>query len=406
MVGVSVAIHLHRRGRNVVLVDRREPGRETSYGNAGIIQREAVRPRAFPRELGELVRIGMKRGLDTRYDLAALPALASPLFQFWWHSAPERYRRIVGEYATLIAHSLSEHAPLIEAAGAADLVGKDGFLVLFRSEAPRDAFFAAAEGDAREYGIGSDQLDGAGLARLEPALRLPMAGALHWTDPWTVRAPGALVTAYAGLFRREGGTVAIGDARTLRQAGAGWTVETAAGPVSGADAVIALGPWAREATRKLGYRLPLFAKRGYHREYAPVPGATLNRPMIDAETGYLLAPMLRGTRLTTGAEFARLDAPVNALQLEGAEAVARKLVELGERLDPAPWLGARPCTPDMKPVIGRAPAHPGLWFAFGHAHQGFTLGPVTGRLLAEMMTGDVPVVDPRPFAAERFLGRS
>src|SRR5690349_25010873 len=78
IVGVCVAIHLQRRGRNVLLVDRREPGRETSYGNAGIIQREAVRPRAFPRELGELFRIATKQGLDTRYDVAALPGLASP----------------------------------------------------------------------------------------------------------------------------------------------------------------------------------------------------------------------------------------------------------------------------------------------------------------------------------------
>ena len=67
-----------------------------------------------------------------------------------------------------------------------------------------------------------------------------------------------------------------------------------------------------------------------------------------------------------------------------------------------PWLGMRPCTPDMRPVIGPAPRHRGLWFAFGHNHHGLTLGPVTGRLLAEMMTGETPFADPSPFAAERF----
>ena len=59
----------------------------------------------------------------------------------------------------------------------------------------------------------------------------------------------------------------------------------------------------------------------------------------------------------------------------------------------------------MRPVIGPAPRHPGLWFAFGHAHHGFTLGPATGRLVAEMMTGDTPFADPAPFRAERFAGR-
>jgi D-amino-acid dehydrogenase len=112
--------------------------------------------------------------------------------------------------------------------------------------------------------------------------------------------------------------------------------------------------------------------------------------------------MRRGIRVTTGVEFARLDAPKNETQIDGAEAIARKLIDLGERLDPEPWMGARPATPDMKPIIGRAPDHPHLWFAFGHAHQGLTLGPVTGRLLAEMIVGETPFVDPKPFAAERF----
>ena len=112
--------------------------------------------------------------------------------------------------------------------------------------------------------------------------------------------------------------------------------------------------------------------------------------------------MRRGIRLTTGVEFALRDAIRTPVQLGRAEPIARDLFPLGERLDVDPWMGARPCTPDTLPVIGRAPRHAGLWLAFGHAHQGFTLGPVTGRLLAEMITGDTPFVDPAPYAAERF----
>lgn len=402
IVGVCIAIHLQRRGRSVLLVDRREPGRETSYGNAGFIQREGVRPRAFPRELGELMRIAAGRGLDSRYDLTALPGYAAPLARYWWHSAPERYRRIVAEYAPFIAHSVSEHADLIAAAGAEDLIARQGWMLVYRTEAKRDAAFADAERDA-EHGVAHTRLDGAELARVEPALRLPLAGALHWTDPWTVRDPGALVEAYARLFESLGGTVAVGDARTLRPSGAGWEVATASGPASAGEVVLALGPWAAEATRRLGYAFPLFIKRGYHREYRALPDGQLNHPVLDAETGYLLAPMRRGVRLTTGAEFARLDAPDNTTQVDGAEAVARQLLSFGERLDPAPWRGARPCTPDMKPIIGRAPRHSGLWFAFGHAHHGLTLGAATGRLVGELMSGETPFVDNRPFAPERFL---
>ncbi|RAS34431.1 FAD dependent oxidoreductase [Paraburkholderia bryophila] len=136
--------------------------------------------------------------------------------------------------------------------------------------------------------------------------------------------------------------------------------------------------------------------------YAPQGAARLNHPVLDAETGYVLAPMAQGIRLTTGAEIALYDAPKTPTQLAVVEPVARKLFPLGERLDDEPWMGRRPCTPDMMPIIGPARNHRDLWFAFGHAHHGLTLGPITGRLIAEMMTGEETVVDARPFRAERF----
>jgi D-amino-acid dehydrogenase len=124
--------------------------------------------------------------------------------------------------------------------------------------------------------------------------------------------------------------------------------------------------------------------------------------MLDVANGVMLAPMARGLRLTTGAEFARRDARATPVQLDHAERSTRRLVDLGDGVEAEPWLGARPCTVDMKPVIGPAPRHPGLWFNFGHAHQGFTLGPATGRLLAEMMDGETPFTDPAPYLPSRF----
>jgi D-amino-acid dehydrogenase len=136
--------------------------------------------------------------------------------------------------------------------------------------------------------------------------------------------------------------------------------------------------------------------------YRAAGAAKLNLPMLDTERGYFLAHMRRGIRLTTGAEFARRDAIRTPVQLGRAEPIARDLFPLAERLDNEPWMGARPCTPDMLPVIGAAPRHRNLWFAFGHAHHGLTLGAVTGRLVAELATGEAPFVDPAPYSAERF----
>ncbi|MBM7323895.1 FAD-binding oxidoreductase, partial [Agrobacterium sp. S2] len=118
--------------------------------------------------------------------------------------------------------------------------------------------------------------------------------------------------------------------------------------------------------------------------------------------GYFLAPMRKGIRLTTGAEFAERDAPKSPVQIERAERVARTVFPLGGRLDAEPWMGARPCTPDMMPIIGKAPRHRTLWFAFGHAHHGLTLGPITGRVLAETMLGETPVIAIDAYRPGRF----
>jgi D-amino-acid dehydrogenase len=116
-----------------------------------------------------------------------------------------------------------------------------------------------------------------------------------------------------------------------------------------------------------------------------------------------MAPMTNGIRITTGAEFALRDAAPTPVQLAKAEAKAREIFPLGERVDPQPWKGARPCTPDMMPIIGKAPRHNGLYVGIGHAHHGFTLGPATGELLAQTMTGEDTAINIKPFRMERFL---
>jgi len=166
--------------------------------------------------------------------------------------------------------------------------------------------------------------------------------------------------------------------------------------------VIALGPWASDLLRRLGIVLPLAVKRGYHRHFHAQGNAGLARPVLDADVGYLITPMEQGIRITTGAEFAARDAQPSPVQFDRIMPRARELFPLGERADDRTWMGSRPCLPDSRPVIGRAPKLSGLWLAVGHAHWGLTLGPATGRLVAEMMAGETPFCDPTPYRAERF----
>lgn len=398
MVGTSTALQLVRHGYRVVLVDRREPGRETSYGNAGLIQSEAVEPYGFPQGFAPLWKVVRKGGVDVNYHLTALPGLAPVLQKYWHNSTPHRYGQIVQEFSRLIAQAIPAHAELIEESGAAHLVRKTGWLKAFRDERLLAQAAEHAQWLVQEFGVPHQRLDRTALTALEPGLQ-GMSGAIHWTEPWCVRDPGALVEHYARRFQALGGILAQGDARTLQARGAGWQVKTTDGVVEARQAVVALGPWAAGWTRSLGYRLPLFIKRGYHQHYR---GEPLHHPVLDAENGFMLVPMNQGLRLTTGAEFARLYDRPTPVQVAKAERVARTLVTLGEPVEPQPWMGARPCTADMKPVIGAAPRHKGLWFHFGHAHQGFTLGPATARLLVQLMSGETPYTDPAPYSPLRF----
>ncbi|SIQ01262.1 D-amino-acid dehydrogenase [Rhizobium sp. RU35A] len=402
IIGVSAAVHLARRGKSVVLVDRRGPGEETSFGNAGLIQREGVVPYGFPQGISMLLRYAMNNRVDAHYHAGALPSVARFLASYWWNSHPARHAAIARAYAPLIEHSVREHDDLIQAADAGHLIRKQGWTQAFRTAAKRDAEIAEAERLKRDYGLGFQALDAAGLSAKEPHLSSDFVGALTWTDPWSVTDPHALTLAYAGLLQRLGGRIVRGDATTLAATGTGWRMSTADGPVEGRDVVVALGPWSDTVTAPLGYRFLLGVKRGYHMHYGIKDNKLLNGWTADSERGYFLAPMDRGIRLTTGAEFALRDAPKTPVQLDRAEAVARNIFPLGERLDAEPWMGARPCTPDMMPVIGKAPRHQGLWFAFGHAHHGLTLGPVTGRLIAEQICGETPFLDARAWRPERF----
>lgn len=399
MVGVSVALHLQQRGWHVVLVDRKAPGLETSFGNAGLIQCEAVYPYAFPRDWGQILHYASNRALDVRYHWSALPREAPFLARYWYHSHPLRHAQIARAWSGLILHSQAEHRALLQHTDAAPPVRESGWLKLFRSARKLDEELHHAQRIQREYGVAFEALDGAALRQREPALQANLAGAVHYTQAWSVDDPGALVQAYARLFVQRGGRVLRGDATSLQQ---GWQVQTEAGTLRARAAVVALGPWSDALCRRLGYAVPMGHKRGYHRHYTGAGAAVLQRPVLDAERGYVLAPMARGVRLTTGAELGAVDTPPTPVQLQRLEPIARDLVALGDALEPQPWMGARPCMPDMLPVIGAAPRHPGLWCAFGHGHQGFTLGPVTGRLLAEMMVGGTTLVPPEPFRLDRF----
>jgi len=401
IVGSSVALQLAKRGLAVALIDRRAPGEETSYGNAGVIEGNTTLPPGFPSDLITLLRVALKRAPEASYHLSFLPAAAPWLLAFRAASRPDRLIETARVMRPLFARAVSEHEALLAEAGAARYLRKNGWMKLYRSE-EGFAALSPALAFAKDAGMSFRVLDNEAARELEPSLAPVFHRAVFWEGTASVSNPLAVTRAYAARLGALSGVVVHADARTLHRAGNRWRIDTAHGPLDAKAAVVTLGPFAPDLLEPLGIKLPLGIKRGYHSHFRPVGNAALSRPVVDADIGYCLAPMEQGIRLTTGVEFASRDAPATPVQLARLLPIAKALFPLGQAVEAVPWMGSRPCFPDSRPVISRAPRHEDLWLAFGHAHWGLTLAAITGRLIADMVVKTAPVVDPAPYGAERF----
>ena len=274
IVGTSIGLHLAKRGLAVALLDRRAPGEETSYGNAGAIEGNTVFPPAFPSDPVTLLRVALKRAPEANYHLTFLPQVAPWLLKFLAASSPGRLIDTARVMRPLFARAVAEHEALLAEAGALRYLRKEGWLKLYRG----DRSFGALKGElalAQEFGIPYRALDTEAAREVEPSLAPVFRHAVHWQGVASITNPLAVTQAYAARFAALGGVVVRGDARSLHRADGRWRVETTEGPVDAAQAVVALGPFAPDVLAPLGIKLPLGLKRGYHRHYRAAGNAAL-----------------------------------------------------------------------------------------------------------------------------------
>jgi D-amino-acid dehydrogenase len=400
MVGVSAAFAVRQRGMSVILVDRREPGSETSYGNAGMISSGSIFPLNQPSLFGNLPKYLTNRHNALRWNVGW--ALRNPdwIVRFLASARSSQVKPRAVALHGLIKVSLKLHREWIVQAGAGNRIRETGWLKAWRSDN-----VAAAKADQAaltEYGIKSELLDRQAISALEPNI-LPVysIGLLH-TETASVDSPGNVTKAYARMFAGAGGTIRHAEIRSLTSDSDGWRVLLSDGEIRARHVVVALGPWSADLLKPLGYRVPLATERGYHREYKPSSSRKLVRPIHDAENAFLMTPMENGIRVTSGVELTDRDAPSNYAQIDAVEPLARGVVEFGEQVGDT-WRGARPTLPDSLPMIGPAPRHRGLWLAFGNQHIGFTTGPATGDAIAAMIGGARPSFDISAFSPTRYL---
>ena len=402
IVGVCNALALQRAGHSVTLVDRTKPGRETSYGNAGVLSESSIGVLNNPGLLKALPKLLAGRSNSVRFSPLFVMRRLGWMLRFLSYCTTRRWQAAARALRALQLLSLDQHKAWIAEAGVDELLRYGGWMKAFRTNESFEAY-AGELALADENGVAYSVFDESQLRQIEPGLKPIYRKAVLYDETCGVSNPAALTDAYVAMFLEGGGTVLKAAVTALSRSDAGWRVGLdGADDLSADDVVIAAGAWSAEIAGWLGYDLPLGWERGYHLHLEPADGPQLNRAVHDVDGGFAIVPMQQGVRITSGVEIADRDAPPDYSQIRRSVALAREGHEMKNEIEDTPWMGRRPTMVDSLPVIGPAPRHDGLWFNFGHQHVGLSMGPGSALAITAMIGGAQPPIDMEPFRATRF----
>lgn len=400
IVGVSTAIWLRRAGREVTLVDRGAPGQGTSYGNAGVIANCSVVPVTTP----GLIAKGPKLALDPNFPLfvrwSYFPKLLPWLIRYLGHANDADTRRIARGLTDIVGDGVEQHSALSGGTRAADWMVHSDYTFGYTDR-------AAFENDAyvwdlrRDAGFTPEIVEGDAVAEYEPNLGRDIRCLAVMKDHGFIRDPGGYVAALAEEFQALGGVWQQADVQDFTFTDDKVTaIETSAGAIPCDEVVLATGVWSKPLMKRLGLTIPIETERGYHIVYKNAQGGP-KMPIIVASGKFVATPMAAGLRCAGVVEFGGLEAgpskaPLALLRRQVKEAFPHLQAE-----DEIEWQGHRPAPSDSLPLIGQV-RNTGVYVGFGHHHIGLTGGPKTGRLIAQLMTGQRPNMDMTPYDPARF----
>ncbi len=379
-----------------------DPGTGTSFGNAGLIQIDAVVPIATPGILGKVPRMLLDPTGPLVVRWRYLHRIAPWLAKFILAARPDSVERISMALASLLDRSNDAWLDLVKAAGAQDVWRQSGELHVYRKKEAWDA--AQATHDLRRRrGSLLEDLTVEEMRQLEPALSPDLHAGVFTPNANSITHPLHLSEKLFELFRRNGGTFVKDNIVRIENGTDGEPAHLVGdgGRQEVDGLVIAAGAFSKPFAKSTGAAVPLDTERGYHL-WLPDPGVEMRRPIIVGDHRFGIVPMTGGVRLVGTAEFAGLDLPPYWERADILADLAAPFVP-GLNLDGAErWMGYRPSLPDSLPVIGRAPGRKQVYLAFGHGHLGLTMGAVTGQLIADLAADRAPAVDLAPFGAQRF----
>ena len=397
--GVCISLCLIKKGFKVTLIDRDEPGKSASYGNAGHFSPYASVPINRPDILVDVPAMLLSStgplALQWNYVHKMIPWFV----EFIKNCSKKKMMHTAKYMHQLLDLALPAYDDLFQDIDISGLVENRGIIYFWTD---KDLKSRELEMNIRkELGIEQQLLTPYEIHDLEPHIRKVYHGGIYYPSARHTRNPRKILLKLFELFLNRGGLFKKQNAESINSEFDGKIlVKTNLNSFTFDKTVIACGAFSKKLTDQVGEKIPLDTERGYHVHFKGYDHL-LTRPVIFLNRGFGITPMEQGLRVVGTVEFGGLDNPLNKKRILNLVKNAKFLFpELSEHYDE--WLGFRPTLPDFLPVMGPSKNYKNLFYSFGHHHLGWTLGAISGKIIAGMIDEENTNLDLSPYNSIRF----
>ena len=397
--GISNALFLQKKGFEVTIFDREDPGSPAaSYGNAGHFSPYACVLMNRPDILTDVPAMLLSSTGPLALKWNYVPKMIPWFIQFIRNCTTKRMMHTAKNMNQILNLALSAYDELFDDIELDGLVEKKGILYIWNDQSLKSRDLEIKVRD--ELGVDQQVVSPKEIHDLEPNIKPFYHGGVYYKHGRHARNPKKILLKFFDLFLKKGGKFLKKNVQDINFDEEKPAIKTETQRYIFDKLIIACGAFSKKLTDNLGERIPLDTERGYHVHFKDCDHL-LKRPVIFSNRGFGITPMEQGLRVVGTVEFGGLKNPLSKSRVKNLINNAKYMLgDLPEHEDE--WLGFRPTLPDFLPVMGPSKKYKNIFYCFGHHHLGWTLGPISGKIISGMIAEENTNLNLDPYSPKRF----